>query len=77
MTTDTVVITSEDFNQNRTEYMRGVRRNGDQFAVGFRGRPFAAVLPFDQLQQERAELLELRKRIAELEQQIRDGERRR
>lgn len=67
------VITNDQFNQERSELMRGVRKRGAQFGVAFRGRPFAAVLPFDQLQAERAELAELRMRVKELEEQLRDA----
>lgn len=65
------VIPAERFSHERNELMRGVRKHGDSFAVGFRGRPFAAVLPFDQLEAERDERNELRKRVAELEAQLR------
>lgn len=66
----TTAYAAEDFNQNRTELMRGVRKNHDQFSIEFRGRPFAAVLPYDQLQAERAELAELRKLVGELKKQL-------
>lgn len=64
-------ITAERFNHERTKLMSGVRKHGASFAVEFHGRPFAAVLPFDQLEAERAERDELRKRVAELEAQLR------
>ena len=66
------MVAAEDLNHRRGELMRGVRKRGDQFAVGFRGRPFAAVLPFSQLQEERAELEQLRRRVAELETAVQD-----
>ncbi len=69
----TTVVDSEQFNAERSKRLKSVRVDGESFVIQFHGRPFAAVVPYEQLKDERRELDELRALIADLKNRLQEA----
>lgn len=72
-TVTVIPIESREMSSNPMRLRHAVQ-SGDEVGLTFRGALYAAVVPWEQHQAERAERAELRQRVAELEMQLHEEE---